>query len=239
MLPGPRRLRRWLRIGSLSILVSCFAALVLIVALAVTMPASALRRFVDLPPQVTDLQGTVWSGTARLTDGYTVQWRTQLAALILARITAVVTLTGADTQVIGSVQVSPWSIAVRDVEGRVGAGVLRLVPGLLIDGCATRAVVDVTLARFGGGQAAADGRINIEAGTCRDLGGNVIPVPAMTLTLRTEGTDAVAALADATQALAQVTVAGDRRLLIRVEPAGAALIPGMPSSGPTILEYPF
>ena len=51
--------------------------------------------------------------------------------------------------------------------------------------------------------------------------------------------DAVADLSDAQSALAQVIVAGDRRLLIRVEPAGAALIPGMPTSGRTEIEYPF
>jgi hypothetical protein len=230
---------RWMRTLSLWIVLSCFTALVFFVSLAVTMPASALRNFIDLPPQVTDLQGTIWHGTARLQDGYALQWDGQFSALILARVSANVTLTGADTQLTGTVQISPWTAAVRDVAGRAGPGLLALAPGLPFDGCTSRAVVDVALASFGRRQAAAEGRIDIAAGDCTDFAGNSIPVPDLTLTLHTEGSDAVADLADGQSALAQVIVAGDRRLLIRVEPAGAGLIPGMPTSGRTEIEYPF
>jgi hypothetical protein len=230
---------RWLRTLSLWIVLSCFTALVFAISLAATMPASALRNFIDLPPQITDLQGTIWHGTARLQDGYALRWDGQFGALILARLSANVTLTGADTQLMGVVQISPWMLALCDVTGWAGPGLLALAPGLPFDGCTSRAIVDVPLVSFGRGQAAAEGRIDIAAGDCTDFNGDSIQVPAMTLTLHSEGKDAVADLADTGSALAQLIVAGDRRLLIRVEPAGAALIPGMPTSGPTMIEYPF
>ena len=233
------RVRRWLRIGSLWIVVSCFTALVFVISLAVTMPASALRRFVTLPPQVADLQGTLLHGTARLQDGYVLRWDGLFTGLILARLSADVTLTGADTQINGTVLISPWTVTVRDITGRAGPGLLTLAPGLPIEGCTSRAIVDVTSASFGKAAASAEGQIDIVAGDCTDLAGTVIPLPDMVLTLHSQGADAVADLSTEQTPLAQLIVAGDRRLLIRVEPAGAALIPGMPTSGPLILEYPF
>jgi hypothetical protein len=64
----------------------------------------------------------------------------------------------------------------------------------------------------------------------------------MVLGLSTEGPDARAVLATADAAatpLASLTVTADRRLLIRIEPDGALLVPGMPSSAATTLEYWF
>lgn len=233
------RIWRGLRTLSLWIVLSCFTALVFVISLAVTMPASALRRIIDLPPQIVALQGTIWNGRATLQDGYALQWDGQFGALILARVSANVTLTGADTQLTATVRFSPGTVSVREVAGRAGPGLLILAPGLPLDGCTSRAIVDVPLASFGRGRAAAEGRIDIAAGDCTDFAGNSIPVPALILTLHSEGNDAVADLTDPQTALAQLIVAGDRRLLIRVEPAGAALIPGMPTSGRTEIEYPF
>jgi hypothetical protein len=223
---------------ALSVL-SCFTAFVFVIALAATMPASALRRIIDLPPQITDLRGTVWQGSATLTDGYALHWDSHFSALILARISADVTLTGADTQLTGTVSISPWTTALRDLTGRAGPGLLALAPRVPVESCTSRAIVDVSLASFGRGRAAAEGQIELEAGACTDFAGNPIAVPALTIALHGAGNDAVADLTDTQTPLAQVTVAGDRRLIIRVEPAGAALIPGLPSSGPIMLEYPF
>ena len=238
--PSPvGRLRRLFRFGVLGVVLSCFTAFVFAASLAVTMPASTLRRVIDLPEQIIDLRGTIWNGSATLTDGYVLQWKGHLAALILAKISADVTLTGADTQLDGRLNFGPRAIALHNLTGRAGPGLLQLVPALPIDRCASRAIVDVAGISFGRGVASAEGQIDIESGACLDFAGNAIAVPALTLTLQSKGNDAVADLSDATSALAQVTVTGDRRLIIRVEPAGAKLIPGMPSSGPIILEYPF
>lgn len=239
LLPREGRLWRAARNGVALIVLSCFTALVFVIALAVTMPASALRRVINLPPQITDLRGTVWHGNATLTDGYALQWDSHFSALILARISADVTLTGADTQLTGTISVSPWTTSLRDLTGRAGPGLLALAPGVPVERCTSRAIVDVAGARLGRGQAAVNGQIDIEAGQCLDFAGNEVAVPALSVALHSTGNDAVADLTDAQTALAQVTVAGDRRLIIRIEPAGAELIPGLPSSGPIILEYPF
>ena len=233
------RLRRALRNAVLLIVVSCCTALVFVIALAATMPASALRRVIDLPTQITDLRGTIWRGHATLTNGYALDWNGHLAALILAKIAADVTLTGADTQLTGTFTLGPRTMALRDLTGRAGPGLLALAPGLPIDSCTSRAIIDVTRASFGPGRAAAEGQIAVDAGECLDFAGNTFAIPALTLTLHSVGNDAVADLSDTQSALAQLTIAGDRRLIIRVEPAGAALIPGMPTAGVTMLEYPF
>lgn len=235
-IPHPRGL---LRRGMIWVGVSCCTILVFVIALAVTMPASALRTFVNLPPQISTLNGTIWRGGATLQGGYSVQWQTRLGALLLARISADVTLVGADSQINASLQASPWTIELRDLTGRAGPGLLALAPGLPVTGCMSRAVLDVAQLRFGRGAASADGTIGIDAGNCTDLAGAGIPVPAMTLTLHSIENDAVADLSSAGSPLAQLIVTGDRRLLIRVEPAGAVLVPGMPNTGPTIIEYPF
>lgn len=237
----PQRGRLWriVRNGLGLIVLSCFTALVFVIALAATMPASALRRIIDLPAQITALHGTVWHGSATLTDGYALRWDSDFSTLILARISADVTLSGADTQLTGRVSASPWTMALRDLTGRAGPGLLALAPGLPVDSCTSRAIITGVGASFGRGQATAGGQIEIAPGECRDFGGNAIAVPALTIALHSVGNDAVADLTDGQAALAQLTVAGDRRLIIRVEPAGAARVPGLPSSGPIILEYPF
>ena len=61
----------------------------------------------------------------------------------------------------------------------------------------------------------------------------------MTLDLTTQGRDAIAILTDRDSTLAKVTVTGERRLIARIEPEGAVLVPGMPTSGPMIIEMPF
>ena len=61
----------------------------------------------------------------------------------------------------------------------------------------------------------------------------------MTLDLTTQGNDARGLLRDRDSVLAELTVTGDRRVIGRVEPEGAVLVPGMPTGGPIIIEYPF
>jgi hypothetical protein len=87
--------------------------------------------------------------------------------------------------------------------------------------------------------AAANGVVQIDAGQCKDLLGRDMTIPQMTVDLSTQGNDARAVVSDRDGELGQITVAGDRRLIVRVEPEGATLIPGMPTSGPVIVEYPF
>lgn len=219
--------------------IACFTAIVFVVALIVTMPVSALRGLVALPPQITDLRGTLWQGRAMLTDGYVLNWEGRLGGIILARLAADVTLQGSDTLLTGRIEVSPRTFRLDDLSGRAGPGLLALANDLPVTDCTSRLTVDAVSLSWRPGAATAGGGVAVSAGTCLDFGGDPVPVPDMTVALTTQGNDAVADLTGADGALARVVVAGDRRLLIRVEPAGARLVPGMPASGPTVLEYPF
>lgn len=207
--------------------------------MVVTLPASALREFATVPAQVTGLYGTIWHGSARLTGGYALNWDVRPWRLVLLRGVMDLRLEGADTQLTGIATLTPWSASARDISGRAGPGLLALVPGAGLSGCTSRAVVDIQSLRATRDSFAAGGVASIDAGSCIDLLGRATSVPQMTLDLSTRGDDARGVLRDRDGELAQVTLAGDRRLILRIEPEGATLVPGMPTSGPTIVEYPF
>ncbi len=216
-----------------------FAALVFCVALLVTLPAPAIREFVTLPPQITAIYGTLWRGRAQIEGGYTLVWDAAPGALLRATAQYDLTLEGADTRLTGVASLTPWAVAVTDLTGRAGPGLLQLVPDIPVKACQSRAVVDVRSLRLTRRAAAADGQLTIDAGACTDIFDRTQTVPAMTLDLLTQGTDAVAILRDRDGQLGQFTLAGDRRFIARVAPEGATLVPGLPTSGPIILEYPF
>lgn len=202
------------------------------------MPAAALRDHVRLPSQITALYGSVWHGRADLTDGYSLTWQTQWSALLRGRIVAVAEVSGPDTLVTGTFWRSPRAMGLTDVTGRAGPGLLALAPGQPLRSCTGRAVVAVDEASLAPDAARAGGQVTTEAARCVDRSGRQIDLPPMTLTLSTTGADAQAELTGPAGALAQATVAGGRRLILRIESDGARLVPGMPSSAPTILEYP-
>lgn len=219
--------------------ISFFATIIFLVSLLATFPATAVKEFVILPPQVTELYGSLWRGRAQLVGGNTLEWTNDPKRLLLLRVGWDVVLKGPDTQLTGAVILSPWAVEVLNMSGRAGPGLLQLVPGVPIESCSARAVVDVQMLQLARAAAAADGRIAIEEGSCVDAFERRQPVPQMTVDLLTQGADALAVLTDRDGELARFTVAGDRRLIVRVEPAGATLVPGLPTSGPIILEYPF
>lgn len=235
--PRTRRLARGLAV---TVGLASFTALVFALALAVTMPASVLASLVSLPPQVETLSGSVWRGRAGLVGGHALGWEVSFRDLWRARLVADAEVEGPDTRLAGVLTASPRSFSAFDWAGRAGPGLLALAPRLAVT-CTPRAVVAVDRLALWRRAAAAEGEVAVAEGTCAVEGGGEVAVPAMTLRLSTERRDASAVLvrddAAATR-LASVTVTGDRRLLVRVEPEGAALIPGMPSSAPLILERP-
>jgi hypothetical protein len=149
---------------------------------------------------------------------------------------------GPGTQLSGALALSPWQVSAREWSGRAAAGLLALAPGLPALSCSMHAVVAVDRLALRRRSVLAEGTVQVAEGTCTDESGGEHPVPAMVLGLSTEGPDARAVLATADAAatpLASLTVTADRRLLIRIEPDGALLVPGMPSSAATTLEYWF
>ena len=204
-----------------------------------TLPASAMRELATLPPQVTGLYGSVWRGRATLDGGYTLSWDLRGRSILTARAVTDWTVQGPDTQLSGVMTATPRGGELRDVAGRAGPGLLALLPGAPLTDCTSRAVVDLQRLAWAGDVAHAAGVVQIDAGTCNDLLGRATAVPQMVLDLSAQGRDARAVLSDRDGTLAQVTVTGDRRLILRVEPEGATLVPGMPTGGPMIVEYPF
>ncbi|WP_170311871.1 hypothetical protein [Sulfitobacter sabulilitoris] len=232
---GARRggLRRalWVMLGALAVL------LVFAVALIATLPVATLTRVAPLPPQVQSLAGTLWQGRAALREGYVLTWTTDIE---FAALTADLRLSGADTQLAGQARVFWRGATVEGLTGRAGPGLLNLLEGTDGARCTMGArFVDVS-GGWLGAAARAGGRIDLADGRCetRAVGADV---PAMTIALGTQGRDAVAEItrADGGDLLGGLRVTGDRRAILRVEQAGAALVPGMPASGPSQLEYPF
>lgn len=216
-----------------------FTALVFGAALLVTMPAQVLVTVVNLPSQVETLTGRAWAGEAGLRGGHRLSWRLSPRDLWRLRVVADAELLGPDTRLSGMLAVSPWAVSSLGWSGRAGPGLLQLAPGFAAT-CTPLAVVDVERLSRGARRASADGTVAVAAGSCALPSGTEAPVPAMTLSLSTEGRDARAVLVrdDDGATLAGATVTGSRRLRLRIEPAGAALVPGLPASGPIELERP-
>lgn len=207
-------------------------------ALIWTMPAQSLTRLVDLPPQVRGLDGHLRAGGARLAGGYRLDWTLRPEALLGGRIVVTTRLNGADTELTGEMKASSGHVTVRDVRGRAGAGLLRLVPTADLV-CDSHAALNVDIFHLGGGRADAAGRIDIAKGTC-SAGGQSVPLPALRVALSSAGDDALAeAESEAGVRVGSLRITGDRRSILRIEPDGAVMIPGMPSSAATILEVPF
>ncbi|WP_172975849.1 type II secretion system protein N [Sulfitobacter sp. THAF37] len=204
-----------------------------------TLPASALREVATVPAQVTGLYGNIRAGRATLAGGYTLDWDLRESELWRLRALADVTLEGPDTRLEAQVVGGFASLSARSVSGRAGPGLLALIPEPLISDCTSRAVVDIQEVSISRSAAAASGVIQVDGGQCKDMLGRDMTIPQMTVDLSTQGDDARAVVSDRDGELGQITIAGDRRLILRVEPEGATLIPGMPTSGPVIVEYLF
>ena len=220
------------------LLVACLILLLSASAALWTMPARTIARLVDLPPQVQALEGYLRDGRARLEGGYVLGWSLRPAELAGLRIAADVALAGPDSALDGRVTLTPTRWALRDFGGRAGAGLLRLAPGLGLD-CDGRARVDVRLVEWTRSAMRAGGAIDVADGICRP-NGREAPLPATRITLEEDGdaARAVARTEDGT-VLATLRATPARRALLRVEPAGAVLVPGMPSGAATTLEFPF
>ena len=215
------------------------AALAFGLALAMTAPAQVLTSLVTLPPQVEGLSGTVWQGRAALRNGYRLSWNASSQDFWRLRLGADVTLEGVDTRLVGHLEWTPWQVAATGVSGRAGPGLLALAPRLLVEACTSTATLEVPRLALGRTQAEARGEATLAAGACALRDGGEVPVPALRLDLSTDGADARASLSDVTgTTLATVSVVGGDTLRVRVEPAGASLVPGMPASAATELEFP-
>lgn len=206
-------------------------------ALLWTMPAQSIARFASLPPQVMSLEGSALAGRAQLSGGYVLNWRFGAGDLWRLRAVTDVSLGGPDTLLAVNLVATPGSVGIEDLEGRAGAGLLDLAPGLGLE-CEGRAAVDLDRLAVTFGAIEAAGGADISAGTCR-ASGTSVDLPASRIALSSDGPAAVALWTLETGAqLARLRVSPERRLQLRLEPRAAALA-GLPSAGATELDIPF
>ena len=227
------------RRGVWSILgLSLFGLLLFGATVIVTAPAGIVAQMIGLPPQVRSVSGSVWSGRAALAGGTTLVWQGRARGFLRGELAADLRLSGARSLLDGVGFVGLGGMGLRDVTGRGGSDLLALVPGTAA--CDGQANVDVARAAWGRSAVSAQGRIQITESTCRSTGGADFNAPALDIALNEEGDAGVVTMttrdAEATR-MGQARLSPDGLLKLRVEPAAAVLVPGLPTGGPTELEF--
>lgn len=232
---------RWRALLGLGILaIVAYAA-----TLVATAPARVALLVIDPPPALQRLSGTVWSGEAMLDGGLVASWRVDpLASLLSGAVRADWTLAGADTRLSGAARLSPSTSELRDVEGVAGWSLVRAAMPQAGLECDANARVSIARLRLEGGAIKGAGELTSPPGVCRPAGqddADPVETPALRADMRT--TEAgleltLFAQADPTTALGALSLAPDGPLIITVHPAGARLVPGMPSSADSVLELP-
>ena len=208
-------------------------------ALAVTMPARAFGMVLTLPEKVRSVSGTVWNGAATLSDGFVARWQVApWRSILSASSQGSWTLRGPQTRLDGQVEIEGAHWALSEVSGYVGWDVVEAaLPGLPFH-CDPVAEVSLERIRMSN-MLAAEGEIISEPGRCADDEG-AVAVPALFAQLSFES-DAllltVHPLAMRTTTLGHLKLRANT-LIVTIEPAGARLVPGMPTSGPTVFEMP-
>lgn len=241
--PGRRRRRVGAVLG-----LAALASLAFLISLAATLPLRIAAEYGSAPAFINGYSGTLWNGQARLRGGHALEWRlAPLASLAAFGPTVDATLTGPGTNLAARIAAPlPWrrGLRVDDLAGRAAWPlVAALAPPLIVacDAAATFSGLGLAVApgRFQG-----EGRAAAGPGLCTridraDAAPSTLPAIAARLETLDTGLRGVLTLADAPDdPIAEALLADEGRLVVTVYPAGAALVPGMPASGETTLEYP-
>lgn len=212
-----------------------------LVFLAATMPARMVGRVVGLPPQVVHLAGTVWKGESVFTDGVVVTWRVDpLRSLLALALEAEWTLQSPDTRLSGLVQVSPNAFAVSRITGVAGWSLVEAALPQVPFTCEPRARVEIDRVSHAAGVIDAAGTLTTAEGICGDAIADVlVPALAGEIVPESDGVRLTVSMREPPG-----TVLGEARITqtgvleLTIQPAGAALVPGMPSSAATMIEIP-
>ena len=202
------------------------------------LPAATMARMTGMPPQVRTVSGSLWSGRALLDGGLVLTWQGKWSNLWRGQIGADLNLTGEGTLLKANAFASPWQLGLGDVSGRAGADLLALVPDA--SPCDGQAVVDIKRVTWSRNRVTSQGQVHISESNCQAPGRTAFKTPPLDLFLTSEGADAVATLTAndiAKSQMGQVRLGPDGWVKLRVEPAAAQLMPGLPDSGPTLLEF--
>lgn len=215
------------------------------VTFAVTMPVGfAVRMAGVVVPADVILSGTVWNGKADFAGGHSATWNGRVGASVMALAwVADLRVTGPETDLAGQWAVRPGGARLAPLRGRMGWSLIDAVmPGLEIT-CATTADVDLANVEIAPASRAATGQVRLAQGSCARVDGTVtdVPLPALLAGIATtaDGVGVDIKGVDAPDVpLGNLLVTPDARLRVTVFAAGAALVPGLPSSGDSQIELP-
>jgi hypothetical protein len=229
------------------LVVAGLLGLAFFVSLVASLPASVAAGYVVPPVKINGYSGTVWAGAAEMAGGHSLRWRVDLPGSLAALGVVLDTgLRGPGTELAGRVTVRGIRGEDLRLDGLSGPVAWPLVaamaPRLAIACDAAVAVSDVSLASLGGVRSGA-GSLRAGPGACVRSGREMtpVPVPALAARLATEpaGVRAVLTRAEAAETpLAEAMLTAQDVLVVTVFAEGAALVPGMPASGETTLEFP-
>ncbi|MEL6915787.1 MAG: hypothetical protein AAFP13_14920 [Pseudomonadota bacterium] len=213
-------------------------ASLLVVSLALSAPVTLVSLFQPLPPQIAALSGTAREGRAALSGGIALTWRADWSGLVRGRLGADLVLVGPETRIDADAWAGLGGVGMSDAIGRAGPELLALFPEAAT--CEGSAVVDIQTLRVSRARYDVSGEIRTRAAICRGPGLGEVTVPPLLIALGAVGDGAEARVTSAArEPYAEALLTPDRRARIRIEPAGARLVPGLPSSEPIELELPF
>lgn len=223
---------RWLLWTSVVlVLVASFA-----VSFAANAPAGWVVQRLDLALSEDAASGTLMHGQIALDGGFALQWDVRpWASAMRLRLAADVTLRGPATDIGGPVAMGLSSYDIGPLTGSADALVLGAIfPGITLrcSGPVLAAGLRVEMTRR---TVTGEGTLRTDALACED---GAQTIPAMTLSFTPLGAGTVANVTAGALPVVTATASGDGRLAVVLHKAGAALIPGLPTSADSSIEMP-
>lgn len=175
-----------------------------------------------------------------LVDGSALEWRwSPLRSLIGFGFAADWDVAGAGTELAGRAVLRRHSTVVDEARGSAGGSLLAIVAPTLPFLCDIPMQITLDRAAIGGDDQGVQGEIRGSAGSCvAKAGGVTTIVPPLILSLRAVGNVSeikLVPIGERRRTLAEGSLARDGRLLVRVTPDGAKVLPfASPPGGITI-----
>lgn len=199
-----------------------------------------------MPAAITSLSGSIWHGQATLVGGHVAQWSVlPWASLGHAALVAQWSLQGPGTQLQGSASLRSNSLRASAVDGRASWRLVSALAPTLPVTCDLQARVAINeVVIVGNTLETLDGEVRSGPALCAANGAGasepveVPPLRALATTDEQGPRVNVTSADDAATPLARATLSAQNTLALTLLPRGAKLIPGMPSSGETLLEIP-
>lgn len=196
------------------------------------------------PMAASRLSGTIWQGRMQIDGGHEMSWTTRPGASIQALgLAADWQLAGPGTDLSGKVTIYNGGADLGAVAGVASWPlVAAALPGLPIS-CTGQARFAAVELRIDSAVRTGSGTVTTQAGECLRIDGQADPVAAPALHAQIKSLpDAIEVLITpqdgARVALATLRLTTTDRLVVTIHRAGAALVPGMPSTTDSELDLP-